>query len=192
MIKMKKYEKKTIYLCFTKPLFHYAYLFSLSANMCWLNNGIKSFSAPGFFHNSLLLSWFAFWFEISCFSTHNFIFNLLHCDLLIDMNFGVLLLAIFFSLSKFAFRFDVANTFCVLLLVICFSLSLFAVPFSLTVSRFNPYFLHLTGFWFRVVMWFPILCSRMIFIRYIDLCFFSQFFLFSLSLSNSLFILTWL
>ena len=93
-----------------------------------------------------------------------FHFYLLHCDLLLDLNSGVLLLAICFPLSKFAFRFGVVHTFVFFYSAICFPLSFFIVPFSLLISRSNPHFLHLTGFRFRIVTWFSIFCNCVIFV----------------------------
>ena len=59
-----------------------------------------------------------FTFIVICFLIWNFVFfyswfhfYLLHCDLLLDLNSSVLLLAICFPLSKFAFRFGVVHTF---------------------------------------------------------------------------------
>ena len=123
-----------------------------------VNHDIKSFSTPSFFHNSLLLSWYVFWFEILCSSTHDFIFIysiLISSRLELWCSFTRDLL----STLKICFSIWWHTHFCVLLLAICFPLSFFIVPFSLMISRSNPHFLHLTGFRFRVVTWFSISCS---------------------------------
>ena len=142
-------------MCFTKPLFHYAYLLNLSTIVNWLNNGIKSFSTPSFFHNSLLLLWFVFWFWnfVFFYSWFHFLFTPLWfasrfelwCSFTRDL----------LSTLEICFSILCRTHFCVLLLVICYPLSFFIVPFYLMISWSNPHFLHLTGFRFCVVVFAP-------------------------------------